>query len=352
MAITMAIATARAAAFLRLAPTGTETRHDRDRHLAARPAAGKFMDGGGIGMTQQSVLRGAAWMIVGAFGFSLVPLCVRQMSGNLSVFEIVFLRSALSVLILLPFQLRAGFATLRTAKLGLYGLRTVIIYAAVVIWFSALTLMPIADATALQFAQPLFTVMFAALILREMVGPHRWAATVIGFIGAALIIRPGMVEIGAGAPLALLSAALYAAGNIVVKILVRTEPASRVVFYFHLLLVPVALVPALLFWTTPSPTDWAWALGLALANTLGQIGLTRSFAAADASFVMPFTFLTLPFVAFQALAVYGEFPDLWTWVGAAVIFISGYYISRREALRAAQAAAATATAATAEDKAR
>ncbi|OGA05007.1 MAG: hypothetical protein A3I00_05195 [Betaproteobacteria bacterium RIFCSPLOWO2_02_FULL_64_12] len=284
--------------------------------------------------------RGILWMLMAAFFYASVYVAARQSIRNLSVAEVVFFRALLVALLMLPWVLRSGLSRLHTRRIRLHALRAAFLYGATLAWVYSLAHMPIADVTAINFAAPLFTVIFTLLFLGEAVGPPRWAALLIGFAGVLVILRPGIVEITTPALAALASAALFAAAHAIARGLGRTENANTMVFYLYALAAPMALVPALFDWRNPSWTDMGW-LALLAALTLGaQQGLTRALIAAPASVVMPLNFLQLPFVAFFGLFLFGELSDVWTWIGAVVIFGSSYYIARRESRMARQARAA------------
>jgi drug/metabolite transporter (DMT)-like permease len=225
---------------------------------------------------------------------------------------------------------RSGLACLASERIGLHALRAAFLYSATLAWVYALAHMPIADVTAINFATPLFTVVFTLLFLREAVGAHRWAALFIGFGGVLLILRPGIVEITPAALAALASAAGFAAGHAIARGLGRTENANAMVFYLYALGAPMALGPALLDWRTPGWGDLGWLAVMAGLTVVAQQGLTRALIAAPASVVMPFSFLQLPFVAVFGLVLFGELSDVWTWIGAAVLFGSSYRIAQRE----------------------
>ena len=145
-----------------------------------------------------------------------------------------------------------------------------------------------------------------------------------------IILRPGAEAFGVPAVLALSAAAMMAVSVLMVKVLSRTESANTVVLYMGLLMTPLALVPALFVWTMPSPQLWVWMVLMGLAGTAGHLTLVRAFAAADASAVLPFDFSRLIFAAFLGYAFFAERPDVWTWVGAAVIFAATLYTAHRE----------------------
>ncbi|OGA24141.1 MAG: hypothetical protein A3I01_14800 [Betaproteobacteria bacterium RIFCSPLOWO2_02_FULL_65_24] len=284
--------------------------------------------------------RGILWMLAAAFFYATLYIAARQSVKNLSVAQVAFFRAALVALLMLPWVWRSGLSCLATRRIGLHALRAAFLYSATLAWVYALAHMPIADVTAINFATPLFTVVFAVFFLGEAVGAHRWAALFLGFGGVLVILRPGIAEITPAALSALASAAGFAAGHAIARGLGRTENANTMVFYLYGLGAPMALVPALLDWQTPSWSDMGWLAVMAGLTLLAQQGLTRALIAAPASVVMPFNFLQLPFVALFGLVLFGELSDIWTWTGAVVIFGSSYHIAQRESRIARRASAA------------
>lgn len=277
------------------------------------------------------VVQGALWMLLSCAVLTVLAALGRHLSGTLHPLQIMFFRVLFGFLCLLPWVLYRGVAVLRTTKIRLYALRALTSVGAMTSWFYAISLIPIAEVTALSFLAPLFATAGAALILREIVGPRRWSATLIGFAGALIIIRPGVMEMAAGNWLALASAVFMGASVLVIKTLSRTEHPNLVVFYMGLLTTPLTLVPALFVWQMPAPELWPWILLMGPVATVGHVTLVRAFAVADASAIVPFDFSRLPFAVLIGYIAFGELADLWTWVGAAVIFTSSAYVARREA---------------------
>jgi drug/metabolite transporter (DMT)-like permease len=280
---------------------------------------------------KQAPLQGVLWMVLAAFFFAVSVGIVRYLSTTIHAFEQTFWRQVLGLLIILPFVWRNGLIGLRTRQLKTHLARNLIGYAGISLSFYCVTLIPIAEAMALQFTLPLFTIVFAMLILSEKVGPHRLAATAIGFLGALIILRPGMIPIAFGAVVALASAACLAMSDTLVRRLSRGDTTLLIVFYGYLMQTPFSLAGALPVWTTPSASDWPWLIALGVCSFIAQWGLSRAFVLAEASLVSPILFLRLPIVAAIGYAFFGQVSDLWTWVGAAVIFGSSYYAARREA---------------------
>ena len=282
-------------------------------------------------------VEGALWMVFAAAAFAGMAGVVRHVSGDLHPFEIVFFRNLFGLVFMLPWLAKSGLGVLKTRRLGLYTVRAVLNVIAMLAAFSALAMMPIADAMALSFTAPLFGTVLAALVLAEGVRLRRWAATGVGFLGAMLILRPGFGEMNPAALLALVGAAAVAATGTVIKMLSGTEPVNAIVAYMVIFLTPMSLVPALYVWTAPDLESLLWLAILGGLGTLAHIGVTRAFKAADASLVLPFDFVRLPFAALIGYAAFDERPDAWTWIAAAVIAGATLYVARSEAKAAAAA---------------
>ena len=182
---------------------------------------------------------------------------------------------------------------------------------------------------------PLFATAGAALVLGEVVRARRWTATVVGFLGTLIILRPGFTEITPAMALPVLAAVSMACATLTVKSLSRTESPATIVLYMTLFLTPLSLVPALFVWQWPDLETLGYLIGLGGTGALAHLLMTIAYGKADASAVIPFDYARLPFVAVIAFFLFGEVPDLWTWVGAAVIAASAIYIARREAKVAA-----------------
>ncbi|MGY9019045.1 MAG: DMT family transporter [Alphaproteobacteria bacterium] len=275
-----------------------------------------------------NVLRGAAWMILAGFCWTIMTILVRQLSADYSSFEILFFRNLVSVCILLPLAMRSGLSSLKTQRLQLHSLRALLSYIGVLLLFYGIANIPLPDVTALSFTQPLFVVVLAALILKEVVNGARWIAVIAGFVGLLVIVRPGVVAVELATILVLLSAFSYAVSNICVKRLMTTDTANQSVFYFNLLMLPIALVPALFVWVTPALADLPLFVAIGVNGTIAVYAYARSFTLADASAVMPFDFLRMPMAATAAFLLFSETGDIWTWVGSVIIFASSYFLAR------------------------
>jgi len=284
------------------------------------------------GLWGRNAVRGAFWMAGASTMIALSAACVRELSGSYSAFQLVFLRSTVGALLLLPWMLRmARHGTLQTRKLPLYVLRTALSYTGMVCVFYGLANMPIGEVYALLFLVPLITIVLAVVILREQAGSHAWLACGVGFLGALVILRPGIIAVSVAAAGVLVTAVTYAATNICIKVLSRTDSPVQITIYGNLLNLAFALVPALFVWRGVSWSHVPWILALGLFQTLAGLFHARSVHAADARVVQPFNFLRLPISVLVAYVMFAELPSAWTWLGAGMIFASSYYVLYREA---------------------
>jgi drug/metabolite transporter (DMT)-like permease len=201
-------------------PRGDGARAELFRRDGARPAALVSIATTLRGLTKPTArpgaglpasLRGVLWMGTAATAFALMITLVRQLTDGLHPLQVVFFRTAFGLAAMLPWLLRQGFGVLRTKHLRRHLLRALIAVLAMVGWFTTLSLMPLAEATALSFTSPLFTSVLAVLVLGEVMRPRRWIAVAIGFLGALIIVRPGFAAIQPAALLAIGTAAIWPA---------------------------------------------------------------------------------------------------------------------------------------------
>lgn len=294
------------------------------------------------GHAENDPLSGAMWMLGATTCFAVMAVAIRELAGRQNAIDIAFWRSVMGVLFMLPFMLR-GMAggMFKSRRFPLLGFRAILTYVAMTSYFFAIAEMSaMADAVALNATIPLFTVLLAVLFLPETVGWRRWTATAVGFAGAMFVLRPGFQDIGTPALLAVLSAVFYASAGIVVKILARTEPTARIVFYMNLFLLIIAAGPAAWRWNPPAPDDWPLLLAIGISGTLAHVCVTRAYRAADASFVAPFDFWRLVLVVLAGWIFFDDPGSVWTWVGGIIVFASAAYITHREARKPKTGAAA------------
>ncbi|HKF64114.1 MAG TPA: DMT family transporter [Dongiaceae bacterium] len=292
-----------------------------------------FVRAGQGGEFVQAVL----WMLGSGLFFSCLNAQIRYLTQTMHPLEITFFRNLFGLVFMLPWLFRSGLAGLRTGRLKLYFWRTAVGLSSMMMSFSALALLPLSLAVALSFTAPLFTTMGAALVLGEKVRIRRWSATILGFCGVLVIVRPGAASFNIGMLLMIGSAALNAATTLMVKHLSRTEPANAIVTYMVLLMTPMSLAPALFVWQTPPVSIWLFLVGMGFAGSLGHLCYVRALRGAEASAVLPYDYGRMIFSSLIGYFAFAEIPDRWTWIGSAIIAGSAIYIARRESQLAKRA---------------
>ncbi|QIK78214.1 DMT family transporter [Sphingomonas piscis] len=232
----------------------------------------------------------------------------------------------------------AGFASLRTKRVGAHVLRMGLGMTSMALNFLAMIMLPLADATAIGFSVPIFSTLLAALTLGEATGRWRWGAVLAGFVGVLLIIQPGRSVVPLGGSVAVAGALLTASVTIMIRRLGATERAATTVFWFAISsLVPMGL---LMLWFAEPHDNGTWAVLLAMALTggLAQLTLTASLRLAPVALVMPMDYTSLLWATLLGVWLFAELPTHSTWLGAPVIIGSGLVILWREHRRARRSA--------------
>ena len=276
---------------------------------------------------------GIAWMLGAAVAFSGLFVAVRELGTMLPTFEILFLRSVFTIVLMLPWLWRERLNAFRSRRPGMHLLRGASTFTAMSMLFYGVSQSPLADASALQSTYPLFTIMLVALLLGERPGLRRWLAALVGFAGILVIVRPGFAAIGPPT-LALLGCSIfYAASNTIVRMMAGIDKPTQMVFSVNATILVLSAIPALYVWITPPVAAVPWIGLLALSGYAAHMCLTRALNHGEASVVMPFDYLRLPFAAILGYLIYREVPDIFTLTGGAIIFASVSYIAASETRR-------------------
>jgi drug/metabolite transporter (DMT)-like permease len=287
---------------------------------------------GELGAPRQDPVAGVIWVTLSmALLAGLAAFSRAAMNTGLSPPQVVFFRNLSACLVFLPLLAFRGRTLLVSEQLKTYGWRCVVSVISMQAWFCALYLIPLGELTAISFLAPLFGTLAAILFLGETVRARRWSALAVGFLGAMIILRPGLNPLGVGQVCALIAALTSGVVAILVKQLTHRDDPDKIVFLTNAILTPLSLLPALFFWRAPSAEAVPFLIGMGLCAVLGHVTLVRGFAATDASLVLTFEFSKLPFSVAIAYLAFGETIDTGTWIGALVIFASAVYIARREA---------------------
>lgn len=281
----------------------------------------------------QSALKGIAFMLAATLLAAVMNSAARYVSQTVHPFELVFFRNLFAFAFVIPMLWRVGFFALRTQRPWMHVGRASLNVVNMMVWFTAVSLAPLAEVVALGFTAPIFATILGVIIMKEMVGIRRWSAIIAGFAGALIILQPGFDTVQLGHGLVLLASTMWAGILLIIKSLSRTESSITIVAYMSILMTPMSLIPALFVWEWPTWSELAWLALIGFCGGAAQYLLAQAFHEADISVVMPFDFGKLVWVALIAFIAFGEVPTWTTWAGGAIIFASGIYIARREAMK-------------------
>tara|TARA_Y100000590_G_scaffold252951_1_gene284123 strand:+ start:6603 stop:7505 length:903 start_codon:yes stop_codon:yes gene_type:complete len=273
-------------------------------------------------------------LAIGATLFgSFMGAGVKLLSDDLHPIIICFYRCLMGLILIMPFVAKNNFKALKSNNFKLQLIRATINIFSMICWFTAIGIMYFEKATALGFTTPLFTTILAVIVLGEVIRFHRTAALILGFIGIIIIIRPGYLPFEFGTLLMLAASFSFSFVLIFVKKLSATDSSLTIIFYHLLFMTPVFFILSLFFWETITLNQLFIFGFMGAAGLLSHWCLAQAFKLSDTTFVMPLQFTKLIWASLIGLYLFAEQPDIWTWIGGIVIFISVVYITYREAYK-------------------
>ena len=283
-------------------------------------------------------LPGIAYKLVSVLCFAAMAACVKQLGASVPVSQAIFFRGIVAMAILAALAWRSeGLHLLTTRNWRAHAARSLAGSLAMFCWFAALTIIPLAQVTAISFTVPLFLTVLAMVFLRERIHAYRWTALRIGFAGVFVIVAPDVASGGGntfGVSISVLAAVLSAFALLFLRRMSGHEHALTITFYFFLTSTVLALVTALFVsWPAPTHTQWALLALTGLSGVLGQLFMSYAFRYAEASLVAPLDYVNMLFAILIGFYVFGEIPRLSTWMGAPLIIASGAIILWREYVR-------------------
>ena len=274
----------------------------------------------------------ASWMLGAVVALTAMAVAGRELSAELSTFQILFFRSLIGLGVIGALVHRAGWSRVKTHRFGGHLARNLAHFGGQYGWFFGIALIPLTEVFAIEFTMPIWTALFASLILGERIGWQRSLAIAIGFAGVLVMLRPGFAAVSPAAVAVLAAAFAYAFAHTLTKRLSGTDSPMAILFYTTAVQLPLALLPALHGWTWPSLAMWPWVIGVGAAALSAHYCLTRAFMLEDASVVMPIDFLRLPFIAVVGYIFYDEPLEFWVFVGAVIVF-AGSWLNLRAGAR-------------------
>ena len=274
------------------------------------------------------------WMVLGGFLFSLLNTIARDLTLHLDVYQSQFLRYLFGLLVILPWVWRDGWRAYKPVNLAGQFWRGGVHTLGLVLWFTALPKISLADMTAIGFTGPIFIMLGAAWFLGEPMRKDRWIAAIIGFSGVLVVVLPKMSGDGGWYNLVMLaSAPVFAASFLITKALTRYEKPGVIVLWQALTVTVLSLPMAIPNWQMPTPVQWLAFAATGVLGTLAHYCLTRAFALADISATQSLRFLDLVWASVLGWLVFGDIPSQSTWLGAFVILWATVWIARREGRR-------------------
>ena len=277
-----------------------------------------------------SVARALALMLMATLLLSSMHVVVRYLAADLHPFVVVFFRNLFGLVVLLPLLYKNGIGSLATEKTSLYALRICIGLCAMLSWFYALSKVPVANATALSFSSTIFATLAAWVFLQEKMRVRRWLAIIAGLLGVVVVLRPGMDGFNQYGLLVIASAAAWGISIAIVKKLSTTDSTIAIVGWMSIGLSILSFWPALLVWQWPNTTQMGLLLLVGGLASGGHYCMTNAVRIADMATVMSVDFFRLIWAAILGYLVFNDVIDAGTVLGAAIIFISAWYIIVRE----------------------
>lgn len=284
---------------------------------------------------------GALWILLAAFLFTIMSVFVKSLGETVSVFQILFVRQVIMLLIVAPGIIRGFPDTLKTQKPHLQIARIFLATTAMTCGFTAVIYLPLAEATTISFSKTFFVTILAIVFLSETVGIHRWMATAVGFIGVLVMMRPeGSGFVDPFALLAFISAGAAACVMIILRILTKYDQPRTILTYQAFFVGLILAGPAFYFWKAPTLTEWLLLIGLGVVSWAAQSANIRAFRAGEPTAIASLDYTRLIYATAFGLLLFNEWPNTDTYIGAALIILAALYTIRREAVRGKQLARA------------
>lgn len=283
----------------------------------------------------QNTGLGIVFMLVGVAMFGTGEAVVKTLAQRYDVIQVVWARYTFHGLLFLAIFARSGIVSqIRTRRPMLQLGRSILLLTATLLFFTALRFLQLADAVAINFVAPLLVTVFSVPFLGEKVGVRRWSAIGVGFLGALIIIRPGMGAMHWAAVLPLGTALCYSLYQIMTRIASRTDDARTNLFWTSAVAILVMSVAAPFVWITPNAFDWALMVSTGLLFGLGHYLIIRGLEITPASVLSPFSYTQIVWVTIMGYLVFDHLPDRFTVAGATLVIASGLYVWWRESGRA------------------
>ena len=268
-----------------------------------------------------NLLRAACWMLGAIASFSAMAVAARIVLGDLSAMQLMFYRNILAVGVLLLCLPVIGMHRLRVRQPLTHLVRHSVHFFAQYAWFVAIALIPLAQVFALEFTVPIWSLLFASVLLGEKITPPRIAAVGFGFLGVLVIVRPGLTTVEFGTVVMLLGAFAFGIAHTLTRKITLTDSPMSVLVLMNVLQLPMAAAAFAFNTALPSAQQWPFLTIVALAALAAHYCLTKALSLAPANIVIPMDFLRLPLIALLAWWIFQEAVSVWVYAGTALMLL-------------------------------
>lgn len=280
-----------------------------------------------------SNLKGATILIFAAALFTLGVALIKFAGERIPVIQLLFLRQLGMLVMLSPALVQNFPENIRTNRPGLQLIRIFFALIALLGGFTAAVNMPLAEATTLGFAKSFFVTVFAVLILSEQVGPYRWAAIVVGFVGVGVMVQPGAAGFSLYGLYALAGAAAAGLVMVIIRLLSKTETSTSIIGFQVFGVGIVTMVPAYLAWVPPTPREWFVIVAIGVVSFFAQKANIYAYKNGEASLLASLDYVRLLFATVFGYVLFQQLPQFSTWVGAGIIIFAAVFTVYRESKR-------------------
>tara|TARA_B100000575_G_C23042618_1_gene600133 strand:+ start:54 stop:941 length:888 start_codon:yes stop_codon:yes gene_type:complete len=269
-------------------------------------------------------------IIISVFFGVLMLSFLKLAQEEVNVYVAGFFRFLIGLVIIFPYIIKTNFRVFKTKHIKKHFFRSLLNLPAMLLYFSTLVMLPIEKVTAISFVVPLIVTILAVFFLGEKIYIYRTLALILGFSGMLIILRPGFIDISIGVYMALFSSFLWSVVIIITKKISKDDSSITILSYQSVFMTIFSFAVVLFFWETPSLKTLIYLILSAVCGTILHLALNHAYKLVDVSMTQPYSFLNLVFASIIGFLVFGEIPDLFTWIGASIIFLGVFIISYRE----------------------
>lgn len=280
-----------------------------------------------------SNVKGAAFLMAAAMFFAIMVALVKLLGQNYHITQILLVRQTVMTMIVAPAIWQNFPGAIRTNHMGLQLLRVALALAAMLLGFTAVIHLKLADATALGFAKSFFVTIFAVIILKETVGIRRWGAVAVGFIGVMVMLRPGTDAFSIYGVYSVISAGCAGMVMIIIRVMSRTDSPTTILTWQALGIGTAMIIPGIWFWQWPTLTHWLMFIGMGVVSYIAQIFNIWAYKLGEASVLASLDYVRLLYATILGYLVFSSLPSSQTLIGATIIIAASIYTIRREAKR-------------------